>query len=154
MLRIASNNDLEDIYNLNTELFIVLNELRNDIYNPAAFPISFIKSMIGSTYSDYILAIEDEKVIGYILIEERHSPSKDYEAFKEDNFAFIYEFVVLPEYRLKGYGKKLIEEAKNWAKKRNLTSIELNVLSNNYSAIAFYENAGFNEYQIKYRKEI
>ena len=62
--------------------------------------------------------------------------------------------VILPEYRLKGYGKYLIEEAQKWAKERNLKSIELNVLSNNYSAIAFYEKVGFQNYQIKMRKNI
>lgn len=154
MFKIADLNDINDIYNLNTELFLVLNELKANIYNPMAFPDSFIKSMIISTDSDYILAIDDEKIIGYALIEERVSPYKEYDSFVEDHYAFIYELVMLPEYRNKGYGKKIIEEAIKWAKERNLTSIELNALSNNYSARAFYERVGFEEFQVKLRKEI
>ncbi len=154
MIRIANENDIEQIYNLNTELFIVLNSLNDKIYNPIGFPKQFINIMIKSHESDYIVIEDDDKIIGYVLIEKRESPYKTYESFKEDEFAYIYEVVILPEYRLKGYGKYLIEEAQKWAKKRNLKSIELNVLSNNYSAIAFYEKVGFENYQIKMRKNI
>ncbi len=154
MFKIADLNDTEDIYKLNTELFIVLNELKNDIYNPIAFPETFIKSMIISKDSDYILAIDDERIVGYALIEERVSPYKEYDSFVEDHYAFIYEIVVLPEYRNKGYGKKIIDEAVKWAKSKKLTSIELNALSNNYSARAFYERIGFKEFQVKLRKEV
>lgn len=154
MFKIATIEDVYDIYNLNTELFVVLNELKENVYNPVAFPESFIKSMINSQYADYILVIDDEKVIGYILIEERVSPFREYDSFVEDHYAFIYEIVMLPEYRNKGYGKEAIEQAVIWAKDRKLTSIELNALSNNYSALAFYDRTGFKEFQVKLRKEI
>lgn len=154
MLRIASLEDIDYIYSLNTELFIVLNGLNERIYNPIGFPKEFISSMIKSKDSDYILVEDDDKIIGYALIEKRESPSKLYEAFKEDKFAYIYEVVILPEYRSKGYGTSLIEMAEKWAKDRNLTSIELNALENNYSAKAFYENIGFEKYQVKLRKNI
>lgn len=154
MLRIANTYDVDEIYNLNTELFIVQNELKPEIYNPIAFPKIFIRSMINSLNSDYILIEDDEKIIGYALIEERESPYREYDSFVEDHYAFIYEIVILPEYRTKGYGRKIIEEATKWANERKLTSIELNVLSNNYSAKAFYESNDFKEYQVKLRKEI
>ena len=154
MLRLASLDDIDEIYNLNTELFLVLNNLRDDIYNPVGFPKIFIKSMINSLNSDYIVIEDDDKIVGYALIEERVSPYKDYEAFVEDRFAFIYEFFILPEYRNKGYGRKILDEAMQWAKNRGLTDIELNVLSNNYSARAFYERMGFDEFQLKLRKKI
>ena len=46
MIRIANENDIEQIYNLNTELFIVLNSLNDKIYNPIGFPREFINIMI------------------------------------------------------------------------------------------------------------
>lgn len=154
MLKTANLDDVDEIYNLNTELFVVLNELKGDIYNPVAFPKEFITSMINSNDADYIIIQEDDKIIGYALIEERVSPYKEYESFAEDHYAFIYELVILPEYRTKGYGRQIINYARKWAKDRKLNSIELNVLSNNYSARAFYENNGFEEYQLKLRKEV
>lgn len=154
MIRLANINDVENIQKLNMELFIVLNQLRPDIYNPIAFEKTFIKSMINSCNSDYILIEDDDRLVGYSLIEERISPFKEYDSFIEDHYAFIYELVILPEYRTKGYGRQIIEAANMWAKKRKLTSIELNVLNNNYNARAFYEKNGFEEYQIKLRKEI
>ena len=48
MTRIASEKDIEQIYNLNTELFIVLNSLNDKIYNPIGFPKQFIDIMIKS----------------------------------------------------------------------------------------------------------
>ena len=68
MVKIDSLEDVDEIYNLNTELFIVLNELKNEIYNPIAFPRIFIESMINSLNSDYIIIEEDDKIIGYAVI--------------------------------------------------------------------------------------
>lgn len=154
MIRIANTDDIEEIYNLNIELFVVLNELKGDIYNPIGFPKEYISVMINSNDTDYILIEDDDKIVGYALVEKRAAPSNIYECFKPDEFAFINEIIILPEYRSKGYGRKIMEEATKWAKERKLTSVELNVLSNNYSARAFYENIGFKEYQLKLRKEI
>lgn len=154
MIRNAVLEDIDEIYNLNTELFIVLSELKKDIYNPIGFPKEFITSIINSNESDYIVIEEDDKIIGYSLIEERKSPFKKYPNFKEDHFASIDELVILPQYRTKGYGKILMEESEKWAKKRNLTSLEISVLNNNFNARAFYEKSGFEEFQLKLRKGI
>jgi len=154
MLRLAKKEDIDSLFYLNEQLFIVLNELRGDLFNPVGFSKEFIENMITSQDSDYIVIEDDEKIVGYALIEERKSPYKKYNSFIEDHFAYICELVILPEYRLKGYGKQIIEEAVKWAKNRNLTSIELDCLSNNYNARAFYENMEFEEYQIKLRKKI
>lgn len=154
MIRNAVLEDIDEIYNLNTELFIVLSELKKDIYNPIGFPKEFITSIINSNESDYIVIEEDDKIIGYSLIEERKSPFKKYPNFKEDHFASIDELVILPQYRTKGYGKILMKESEKWAKKRNLTSLEISVLNNNYNARAFYEKSGFEEFQLKLRKGI
>lgn len=154
MIRIANLDDIEDIYALNTELFKVLTELKESLFNPIGFPKGYISVMIRSDNSDYVVIEDDDKIVGYLLIEKRAAPIDRYDSFKKDEFAYIEEIIILPEYRAKGYGTKLIEFATKWAKDRDLTSLELNVLSNNYSAIAFYENNGFEEYQLKLRKEI
>lgn len=154
MIRLANLDDVEDISSLNIQLFNLLNILKEDVYNPIGLPLNFIASMIKEKDSDYILCVEDERVVGYALVEKRSSPSNVYDSFKEDNFVYVYEIVVLPEYRLKGYGKELLDGITEWGKNRSLTSIELNVLSNNYNAIAFYGCEGFSNYQIKLRKNI
>lgn len=154
MIRIANEDDVENIYELNEELFKVLNSLNSTIYNPEAMPKDMIRSMINSQKADYILCEEDERIIGYVLVEKAATPSDRISSFKEYNYAMIEEIVVLPEYRMKGYGKILIDEATSWAKEKKLDAIELCVLSNNYNAIAFYENAGFEELQKRMRKEV
>lgn len=154
MIRLANENDVDVIYNLNTELFKVMSEIEETIYNPYGMPKEVILSVINSEKADYILYIEDEKVIGYVLVEKASTPSDRIHSFKENKYALIDEIVVLPEYRMKGYGKILMGEATKWAKSKKLTSIELHVLSRNYNAIAFYENEGFEEYQKRMRKEV
>ena len=83
MIRIANENDIEQIYNLNTELFIVLNSLNDKIYNPIGFPREFINIMIKAPNSDYIVR-EDEKSFS----SAEHL--KDYE--------MQYEYAVFIEY--------------------------------------------------------
>jgi len=154
MIRLAEEKDIKEIQKLNRELFTVLNKLHPNIYNIWSFNSDFIISIIKNIDSDYILIEENNMIIGYLFIEKRVSPSKEFKFFKKEEFAYIYEIVVLPEYRSKGFGKTLINEANIWAKKRNLSCIELNVLANNYSAVDFYEDIEFENYQLKMRKKV
>lgn len=52
---------------------------------------------------------------------------------------------VLLQYRNRGIGKKLIQQALEWAHEKRLCIIELEVFSNNRPAISLYSNTGFVE---------
>jgi len=55
----------------------------------------------------------------------------------------IDELVVTAEARLLGVGRCLIQEAKNWARERNIPDLEVCAWSFNRETIEFYERAGF-----------
>ncbi|RMH81434.1 MAG: GNAT family N-acetyltransferase [Acidobacteria bacterium] len=57
----------------------------------------------------------------------------------------LHELVVLPEYRGKGIGKKLVEKALEYFKDRGLDTVELWVGDQNKQAIEFYKSLGFQE---------
>ena len=59
-------------------------------------------------------------------------------------FNFTTNIFVKKEYRKKGIGKYLVDYFKNDVSSRGISKIEVNVMTNNISAIEFYEEYGFN----------
>ncbi|BDX04649.1 GNAT family N-acetyltransferase [Planctobacterium marinum] len=60
----------------------------------------------------------------------------------------IHDLAVLPEYRGMGFGKALLQAAKQKAEQLGCCKVTLEVLSNNNTAIAAYEKFGFKLYQL------
>ena len=54
-----------------------------------------------------------------------------------------YEITVDKKYRTLGVGKRLINQAKQWAKEGNMPGIMLETQNNNVAACKFYEKCGF-----------
>jgi ribosomal protein S18 acetylase RimI-like enzyme len=60
-----------------------------------------------------------------------------------NNYAFVEDMVVDREFRRQGIGEKLILQAEQWARARNLAGIMLETQNNNVRACQFYEKCGF-----------
>lgn len=60
----------------------------------------------------------------------------------------IHDLAVLPDFRGKGYGRTLLQKAREAALQTGCCKVTLEVLSNNHGAIAAYENFGFKLYQL------
>ena len=88
-----------------------------------------------------IVLILNNKIEGYLSykIKERYAKKLD-----------VDQLVVAEESRNKGFGKMLIEEAKNIAKKNNCHRIELNCWLFNENALAMYDHLGFEKQRIIY----
>ena len=98
-------------------------ELRNDLVN------------ILNSLDEIIWVIEiDNVIIGYIDFKFRTKVTKH---------IFINQIMIDDKYRGKGYGKKLIMELVQLAKKNNFERVELNCWSFNENALKFYEKMGF-----------
>ena len=92
-----------------------------------------------------IVLTENNKIVGYLSyrIKEKHTNKLD-----------VDQLVILEKCRNKGYGKMLMNEAKNIAKKTNCDRIELNCWLFNENALAMYEHIGFERQRIIYEMKI
>jgi diamine N-acetyltransferase len=94
-----------------------------------------------------LIAFIDSVPIGYtiarIMVREEN-------AFKySQKFIEIDHIVISKNYRSKGYGKRLIDEIKKYAKSLKIDTISLFVFSKNSSAVKAYEKMGFEPEGIK-----
>ena len=92
-----------------------------------------------------IVILEDESIVGYLSykIKEKHTKKLD-----------VDQLVILEQYRGKGLGKKLMDEAKKIAIDNGCDRIELNCWIFNENALAMYEHIGYNRQRIIYEMEL
>ncbi len=91
-------------------------------------------------YSNYIgnpdqiiyLALVNNQVAGQIVLKRNWN-----------KYAYVEDIKVDKLYRGFGIGKKLIEQAKRWAKDGGMPGIMLETQNNNVRACKFYESCGF-----------
>lgn len=110
--------------------------------NPGEFSITpeqekiFIKNVLGDSDTEWFIAEIDEKIIGQCSVGL---------VSKNERYRHRAEvtFVVLKDFWNLGIGKKLMEQCIEWCKEKNITQIELRVVSDNEHAINFYEKFGF-----------
>lgn len=89
-----------------------------------------------------------DDIVGYIAAyKEKTNPALNNDVIK------IMNLFVKDNYRKQNIGKKLMNEVENWAKEKcDNFDIELDCISSNQHAIAFYQHLGYNPVRIKMRK--
>ena len=143
MIRTATAHDLKRL----KELYWLLD---GDAihYQPEHFlqsqrPDDFLLDLIEGDKSDFLLLEADNKVIGFSLIMEK-DPST-ISCLKKERYGYILDFVIDEGYRSMGYGAKLLDASKQWAKDRQLDFLRLSVFPKNERGIAFYKRHGLTE---------
>jgi len=140
-IRPATHNDIDQICQLYNEFF-AYNAIMDPVYCRAGKETGeYPKTVIEDIGSDLIVAVENDKLTGFIHIKEGRTPP--YDALKQNHYAQIIDFIVTEKHRQKGIGKKLMDAAKEWAIKRDLDYIELFVLQGAKNEHRFYENNDF-----------
>lgn len=66
---------------------------------------------------------------------------------------YIADLYIIKEYRHKGTGKLLVEQAMDWFRQMGVEAVELNVLNSNEAGRAFWKSLGFKDRRILARKE-
>lgn len=85
----------------------------------------------------------DNKIVGYILIRKT-----------DDLTCLLDGLFVIDQYRNRGIGRKLINEAIKVCKTYKVKYVDINVMKNNTIAKKLYQELDFNELEIKMRKHL
>jgi ribosomal protein S18 acetylase RimI-like enzyme len=140
-IELATLNDLEAICALYEEFYAYHANMQPIYYKNVIESGRYPKSAINSEKSDIFIAVENNIVVGFALVNEQETPP--YECFVPHKYAELDGIIVAPSYRSKGIGASLINAAKQWAMMRELDYIELKVLFQNLKAMSLYEQEGF-----------
>jgi len=143
-IRLAEQKDVPQICELYNEFF-AYNAQIDPVYCRAGKEFGeYPKSVIESLEAEIIVAeteCKECKLVGFIHIREGKTPP--YDALMQNHYAQIIDFMVTESHRKKGIGRKLMDAAKDWSKKRKLDYIELFVLQGAAEEQHFYDNSGF-----------
>lgn len=139
---------INDVENFNQLLDSVINQSEYLLFNPGEHQISiqnqtlFLEEMITTSNSTIIVAELNDVLIGYVTIQGGRTHRNQHSA--------KLAMGLLPTFRNKGIGYKLLQKSESWAIERQLHRLELTVVTENEPAYRLYEKFGF---KIEGRKE-
>ncbi|MDA8698810.1 GNAT family N-acetyltransferase [Flavobacteriaceae bacterium] len=112
-------------------------------------PISYydLKDLIARTDAQLLVLLIKNKIVasGYALIK-KSPPYKNPEFY-----AYLGFMYVAPSHRGEGLNGILCKELIEWAKKQNITEVQLDVYAENESALSAYKKIGFKPDLLKMR---
>lgn len=137
-IRRITLNDLDRVFELLNKLYE--NKLKYEKFK------EIYKVKLNDENSYYIVAIEENKIVGILTSElqvKLHRSKKQ---------CFIEDLIVDENYRNKGIGKALLQNAVEYAKNNDCEVIELTCYINNENAHRFYENNSFIKHSYKFKQ--
>lgn len=127
------------------EIFELLNQLYTDKLQYERFK-EIYKLKLNDPYSYYIVAVENDKIVGVLLAELQ------VKLHREKKQCFIEDLVVDKEHRNRGIGKSLLQKAIDYARDNECDVVELTTYLDNVKAIRFYESNNFIKNSYKFKK--
>ncbi len=100
-----------------------------------------IHRFIENEYATIFVAVEDERIVGCILVNGNNIQRKRHVA--------TIVIGILQEYNGRGIGTRLFKEVEKWAKLHDVWRLELTVMAHNTRAQALYKKAGFEKEGVK-----
>ncbi len=152
VIRAALESDVDALADLIARLKRLNGEfdpLLKPAENLLAASKEYVKSKISSPSSVVLVAEVDGRAVGVIVgdVEDRR--------FYEPRMAgIIREFYVLPEFRRKGLGKRMMSEAMDALRRKGAQMIMADFPALNEIAIEFYKKMNFRPIQSIYAKEV
>ncbi|HFK1456132.1 TPA: GNAT family N-acetyltransferase [Bacillus cereus] len=100
-----------------------------------------IQRFVENKYATILVAVKDERIVGFILVNGNHIQRKRHVA--------SIVIGILQEYSGRGIGTRLFKEAEKWAKLHDVWRLELTVMAHNTRAQALYTKVGFEKEGVK-----
>lgn len=151
IIRPAKIEDIKTLQNLNDEVFIDNKKYDTDLkldWAQSEAGKKYFISAITSPNAVCLIAEEGNSAIGYIA-----AGLKEVE-YRLSKYIEVENMGVLPEYRSKGIGSKLMSACLKIAKEKGYQRVYVNVYAKNEKAVKFYENEGFEKIDICLDKDI
>ena len=144
IIRRAEEKDIDQILCLLSQTSIVHAASRPDLFvgGETKYTGEEIAEMLSDDDTIIFVAMEEEKMLGYVFCEIRKQPASN--VAKDFTYLFIDDFCVDETVRKNHVGTKLFEYVKEYAKEQDFYEITLNVWEGNDVAKAFYEKLGMN----------
>lgn len=120
-------------------------------YIPESYFVNSFNELLSGDNFFYV-AEEDGKVVGYIEAEIVEPYEKD--LYKITKSGHINSIFVFENYRSKGIGSNLMNEAIKWMKSEGVQICTLGVVHGNDEAMASYQKLGFSTERTKMWKQI
>jgi ribosomal protein S18 acetylase RimI-like enzyme len=73
---------------------------------------------------------------------------------EEAEVAYISDLIVVADYRGRGWGRALLQQAEDYAMAQGATMLSIGVLAENTGARKLYDNFGFRENQVEFLKPL
>lgn len=142
-LLIANNTHIPEIETLYQSLFASISELEPYFFKEASQDVSFLEATITNKDSDIIIAVIDDRVVGFALMQIQVTPP--YNVYKEHKFAYLIDLITDSDYLGQGIASALLAECETWGKSKGAAYLELSVLNQNANAYKLYLQQGFSE---------
>ena len=108
-----------------------------------------LRALMGSSGMLTLVAeTDDERPVGFIMVGRSAS------VFTDQEQGFVYDLAVVPEFRRRGLGRLLMEEAEAHARRLRMSHIALMVDCGNEPARALYRKLGFTDAKALMRKQL
>ncbi|KFN04586.1 GNAT family N-acetyltransferase [Bacillus clarus] len=140
--------EIDDSFTVNAQLVLFVSKVNHRIEYTVEEVPSYEKSYVEDrynkdeelAYNEYInnpnqviyIALLHNQIVGVMVLKKNWN-----------RYAYIEDIKVDKEYRTLGIGRKLVEQAKLWAKDGEMPGIMLETQNNNVAACKFYEKCGF-----------
>lgn len=141
MIRKATNKDITAISELYREQFREMAKLIPDFIKEGEQSNEFLEKTVSDDNSDILVYENEGEIVGFILLQAKTRPFFSF--MLPGKYCYIMDIIVTGTHRGKGFGTALMNAAKKWAKEKECSFINLDVLVNNPGAIKLYEKLGF-----------
>ena len=143
-LREASINDLSKLLEL--EQKIIDSERPYHLFIKENDVTYYDLQNLISDANSYLVVMESgDEIIGSGYAQIRASKS----CYTHDKHCYLGFIYLEPEYRGQSLGSKILDSLKEWGTNQGMKHFQLEVYSQNESAIRAYEKAGFNKVSVK-----